>query len=127
MSTTVTFAIDGLEEFQEAMEQFLKATDETNVAKVLKQGADLLVQDLLKLPKPRSAIHAAGYTHMVSTFSDRIKYGEVEVGWGKYYGPMVEHGTVNMGAQPHLQPTFNRNAEKYYRKMTDELWKGVKG
>lgn len=127
MSAQVTFDTEGLEEFQNIMEEFAQVLDPQNVIKVLKKGADAFTSDLLKLPRPRSRIHAAGYTHMVDVFANRVRGSEVEVGWGKYYGPMVEHGTVRMRAQPHLKPAFNSNSQKYYKIMTEELWKGVKG
>lgn len=121
----VEFTTSGLKEFQEMMNDFLKKASDENVTRVLKKGADAFTTDLLKLPKPRSRIHAAGYTHMVNSFANRINGKEVEVGWGKYYGPMVEHGTRKMKSQPHLKPTFKSNSQKYYKIMTDELWKGV--
>ena len=64
-----------------------------------------------------SKIRKANYTHLIDSFSLRKKSNEVEVGWGKYYGPMLEHGTVKMNAQPHLNPVWDRNKEKYYKKM----------
>lgn len=100
----VEFTTSGLKEFQEMMNDFLKKASDENVTRVLKKGADAFTTDLLKLPKPRSRIHAAGYTHMINSFANRINGKEVEVGWGKYYGPMVEHGTRKMRAQPHLKP-----------------------
>ena len=127
MSAQVTFDTEGLEEFQNLMEEFAQVLDPQNVIKVLKKGADAFTSDLLKLPRPRSRIHAAGYTHMVDVFANRVRGSEVEVGWGKDYGPMVEHGTVRMRAQPHLKPAFNSNSQKYYKIMTEELWKGAKG
>lgn len=48
--------------------------------------------------------------------------GEIKVGWGKYYGPMVEHGTKKMTARAHLKPLFEQNKEKYYRKMTEQIF-----
>lgn len=125
MSGEISFETEGLAEFQEAMEKYIDAAGDDNVVQALKVGADQFVQDLLKLPKPKSRIHASGYTHMVDVFADRINGKEVEVGWGKYYGSMVEHGTVKMRAQPHLKPTYRENAEKYYKTMTNILWKGV--
>ena len=121
----VEFTTSGLKEFQEMVNDFLRKASDENVTRVLKKGADAFTTDLLKLPKPRSRIHAAGYTHMINSFANRINGKEVEVGWGKYYGPMVEHGTRKMRAQPHLKPTFKSNSQKYYKIMTDELWKGV--
>lgn len=40
------------------------------------------------------------------------------------YGPHVEYGTVNTGAQPHLTPEFDRvagNAGQYAEQFGDEL------
>ena len=90
----------------------------------LKAGAKEFVDDLLKLPKPISKIRKAGYTHLINCFSYRNKKNEIEAGWGKYYGPMVEHGTEKMDAQPHLYPLWDRNKEKYYKTMLTEM--GIK-
>lgn len=74
------------------------------------------VSDLLKLPSPRSNVCKSGYTHLIDTFSYRKKSNEVEVGWGKYYGPMVERGAKQMKkAHPHLGPAWERNADKYIK------------
>ena len=43
----------------------------------------------------------------------------IKVGWGKYYGPMLEHGTRKMAVRAHLKPLFEQNKEKYYKKMTE--------
>ena len=75
------------------------------------------VNDVRKLPKPRSSIRKVGYTHLLDTVTYRRKNGEVEAGWGKYYGPMVDKGTKKMSATPHFAPTFERNKEKYYNAM----------
>ena len=84
---------------------------------ILLTGAKEFVSDLLKLPKPKSRIRKAGYTHLIDTFAYREKKKEVEVGWGKYYGPMVEHGTTKMNEQPHVYPLWDKNKEKYYKTM----------
>lgn len=103
------------------LQEYEKAADEHNVLDILKDGADAFVNDLLTLPKPKSKIIKSGYTHLVDTFSSRINKNEVEVGWGKYYGPMVEHGTVKMSANPHLSTLFDKNKEKYYKTMKEKM------
>ena len=80
------------------------------------------MNDLLRLPKPRSQITKAGYTHIVSTFASERTDSGIKVGWGKYYGPMLEHGTRKMAARAHLKPLFERNKEKYYKKMTESIF-----
>ena len=85
--------------------------------KILEIGAKEFTQDLKKLPKPISQIKKSGYTHLIRTFAYRQKGKEFEVGWGKYYGPMVENGTEKMNEQPHLYPLWDKNKEKYYKLM----------
>lgn len=46
---------------------------------------------------------------------------DIDVGWGKYYGPMLEHGTKKMSAKAHLKPLFEQNKERYYKKMIAAL------
>lgn len=111
---------DGFSDLFNELEEAIKKTE--NTQDVLLVGAKELVKDLLKLTKPYSKIKKAGYTHLVDTFAYR-KYGnkEVEVGWGKYYGRMVEDGTSKTYSQPHLKPTFERNKNKYYSLMLKKL------
>ena len=113
----------GFEELSKEFEDIIAKVQEPE--KVLEIGAKEFVSDLRKLPKPMSAIRKSGYTHLIDTFAYRQNKNknEIEVGWGKYYGPMVEHGTVNMNARPHLEPCFEKNKEKYYKKMMNEIFK----
>ncbi len=94
-----------------------------NVTEVLVVGASEFVDDLLKLPKPMSKIKIAGYTHLVDSFNYKVNKNEVEVGWGKYYGRMVEEGTVKTRSNPHLIPTYEKNKEKYYQHMIEKIIK----
>lgn len=114
-----TYGYDGFQELSDMLEKYIVNTD--NVIDVLEAGAKQFVNDLLKLPKPMSKIRKAGYTHLVNSFSYRKKNNEIEAGWGKYYGPMVENGTVKMNAQPHLYPLWEKNKEKYYKTMITKL------
>ena len=115
-----TYVYDsGLEDLEKILSEYAKKTD--NVMEVLEIGATEFVNDVRKLPKPRSNVRKSGYTHLLDTIAKDKKIGEIEVGWGKYYGPMVEKGTVKMKGFPHFAPTFERNKEKYYRKMIGEL------
>lgn len=114
-----TYGYSGFEDLSSILENYIDKVD--NFVDVLESGAKEFVKDAIKLPKPMSKIRKAGYTHLVHTFSYKVKKNEVEAGWGKYYGPMQEHGTVNMDANPHLYPLFNRNKEKYYKTMLTKL------
>ena len=110
----------GIDELSSELEDYLKGVD--NVQDVLEVGADAFTKDLLKLPKPKSRIRKSGYTHLIDSFSFRkSRNKEVEVGWGKYYGRMVEGGTSKMNARPHLKPTWEQNKEKYYTLMLRKL------
>ena len=110
---------EGFQELTNILKNYIKQVD--NVVDILEVGAKEFVNDALKLPKPFSKIRKTGYTHLVRSFSYRKKKNEVEAGWGKYYGPMQEKGTDKMNAQPHMYPLWDKNKEKYYKKMLTKL------
>lgn len=113
---------DGFDEFSKMLEEFKKRTEVKNVTKVLEIGARQLVEDVRALPRPRSQINAPGYTHLLDTVTYQTQGEEVVVGWGKYYGSMVENGTVKMKGIEHVKPTFERNSEKYYKNMQKAIF-----
>lgn len=115
----------GFDELTELLEEYAAEADEERVMKTLEYGAEELVKILKKLPKPYSQIHTPGYTHLVNTFIYQQNNKQVDVGWGKYYGKMVENGTTKMRAYPHLNPAWEKNKELIYNKMlSSTAWKG---
>lgn len=108
---------DGFDGLIKLLNDYAEKADTSRVEKALESGAKEFVEDLLKLPKPRSKINKPGYTHLVDCFGYQKKNDGYVVGWGKYYGRMVEVGTRRTKAQPHLIPTFSKNKEKYYKTM----------
>lgn len=147
-NTTVTEITDGYTGFEalsEIVEYYIKKTEPDNVTEVLLAGAKEFVSDLNKLPKPMSKIRKAGYTHLVRCFAwdidSRGRKEEVVVGWGKYYGRIVEKGhrivirnqymkkkgvpAIDTGdyktSKPHIEPLWNRNSGKYYKTMLTKL------
>ena len=114
------FYENGFDELSKLLEGYQISEEDTMGA--LEESAEMFVQDVRKLPKPRSAIKAAGYTHLLDTVTYRKNKGEIEVGWGKYYGPMVEHGTRKMNGTPHIKPTFQSNKDKYFRAIQKRLF-----
>lgn len=113
------YGYSGFETLSEIIEKYADKAD--NFIDTLEVGAKEFVNDLLKLPKPISKIRKAGYTHLIDSFAHKRKKKEIEVGWDKYYGPMVEHGTKNMDANPHVYPLWDKNKEKYYKTMLTRL------
>ncbi len=113
------YGYSGFEAMSEILEKYIDGAG--NAVDILEVGAKEFVNDLLKLPKPISKIRKSGYTHLIKCFAYKKKSKEVEAGWGKYYGPMLEHGTVKMNAQEHLYPVWDRNKEKYYKKMLTKM------
>lgn len=112
---------NGFDELCSNLKDYAKKIESNQLLDVLEYGAKQFVNDLLKLPKPKSKINAVGYTHLVDTFAYRMKGSQVEVGWGKYYGPMVENGTRKMSAQPHLTKLFENQKQKYYKSMIEMI------
>lgn len=111
----------GFEEFQKMMEMY-QITQEHAIT-AMEAGVKQLVNDVRKLPKPRSQMAAPGYTHLLDTITYRKTKKEIETGWGKYYGPMVEKGTVKMKGTPHIMTTFERNEDRYYDIMIKQIFR----
>lgn len=118
MSASSSNNYDGFLNLQQQLESYL--TKLNNPLDIIEPGVVEFVKDLLKLPKPKSVIVRSGYTHLIDTFCYEKKDKEIEVGWGKYYGRMVEQGTKRTKRQPHLNTTFERNKEKYYQIMINK-------
>ncbi len=119
MSKEVDFYDSGFGEFEKMMKEYAEKVSEEKALDAIEVGAQEFVNDLLRLPRPRSRITKAGYTHIIGTFALERTESNIKVGWGKYYGPMLEHGTRKMAARAHLKPLFEQNKEKYYKKMTE--------
>lgn len=113
---------DGFLELEKELKDLISKTEEKNIMSAIEAGAKEMVEDLLRLPKPKSKISKAEYTHMIDCFAYKKEKKDYTVGWGKYYGPMVENGTARMKAQHHLRPLFNKNKEKYYRIMINKIF-----
>jgi len=118
---SVDFTDSGMDLFSELIKEYSKKASPENVLNVMQEAADTLASDVRALPKPRSNISKP--THLLDTVTTKKIDGEIEVGWGKYYGPMVERGTRRMSAQPHLKPTWERNKKKYVDDMKKKLFK----
>lgn len=101
----------GFSELSDLLKDYMEVAD--NVLDEQEKIADDFLSDLRKLGAPRSQIVKSGYTHLIDTFAKKVNGNEVEVGWGKYYGPMVERGTKHNRAVPHLVPCWNANSERY--------------
>ena len=115
---------EGFEELQQLLIEEARKVDKENLKQALLAGATELASDANKLPKPISRINSPGYTHLLSSISARMMEGNAvgaEVGWGKFYGRMVEKGTRKMAPRAHLIPMFERNANNYYQTIVDKL------
>lgn len=111
----IEFYDAGFTELEKMLSDYIGKVD--NATEILQIGAKAFVDDVKRLPKPRSNISKSGYTHLLDTITYKKIKSEVEAGWGKYYGPMVEKGTKKMSGTPHFVTTFQRNKEKYYKLM----------
>ncbi len=114
-----TYSYENFHNLQEILEKYANKVD--NVTDILEEGAKSFTEDLLKLPKPISQIRTAGYTHLIDSFSYRKKKKEIEVVWGKYYGPMVEKGTIKMNSKQHFYPLWDRKKGKYIQQMVQKF------
>ena len=115
---------EGFEELQQLLIEEARKVDKENLKQALFAGASELASDANKLPKPISRINSPGYTHLLDSISARMMQGGAtgaEVGWGKFYGRMVEKGTSKMSPRAHLIPLFERNAKNYYQTIVDKI------
>ena len=69
MSSEITFDCGGFEDFEELLKRYSENVSSDKALDAVEEGAKEFVNDLLRLPKPRSQITKAGYTHIVSTFA----------------------------------------------------------
>lgn len=115
------FEESGFDDFSRMIEELARQTSEGAVLDAIEEAAKAFTNDLLHLPKPKSRISKPGYTHLINTFSSQRKEKEIEVGWGKYYGTMVEKGTSRMKQQPHLRDAYDRNRSKYERLIINKI------
>lgn len=112
---SVSDGATGFEALMEQMNFYIKEAE--NSQEILEVGAKEFLNDLNKLTKPMSEIRSSGYTHLVNCFAMDKNDNEIIVGWGVYYGRMVERGTKKMDEQPHLNPLWDKNKDKYYKSM----------
>lgn len=113
---------EGLLDLEQELREMLEMASDTDP--IIEAGAEAFTTDLLKLAKPRSSIRNSKHTHLIDSFAykkNKRDKGSYDVGWGAYYGRMVEHGTKFMGAQPHLKPMWERNETKYQDIMIKKL------
>lgn len=112
----------GLDDFTDLVTQYSEKLNQNEILEILEAGAEELAADGRKLPSPLSKIRAPGYTHLVKTITTKMNRSrkEIEVGWGKYYGPIVENGAPGRKKyrrNAHLIPLYTRNQKKYYELM----------
>ena len=60
MSSEITFYDGGLEDFEELLKQYSENVSPDKALDAVEEGAKEFVNDLLRLPKPRSQITKAG-------------------------------------------------------------------
>ena len=111
---------EGFDDLEKLLQDFAKKVEDP--MQLIEPVAKTYCQDVRKLPHPRSK-SSAGCTHLLDTVTYKRKTDEIEVGWGKYYGPMVDRGTVKMSARSHIKPTFEKNKNKYYKQIEDNFYK----
>lgn len=131
MAEQEIFELDGFDELSKMLQSYSNNID--NLKKEQEKVVKAFVADLLKLPAPKSTKSRG--THLVDTFAYKYEKDEFVVGWGKYYGPIVERGhkiangsdgkkrtySGFVAAQPHFKKTWEANEKKYYDLLVKNL------
>ena len=113
----------GFDDFSKMLEKYMENTSMDNVLNVLEIGAEVLVQDVRALPRPRSQRSGGGWTHLLDTVTQKKNGEEVEVGSGKIITECSwKKAHVRCRPSHIFLRTFNRNQEKYYKKMQEALF-----
>lgn len=120
MSDYIDTDLKGFDDLSELLKEY-EVTEEEAI-QALEIVAKEFTDDVRKMPKPRSQVRKTGYTHLIDTVTYKRKRNEIEIGWGKYYGPMVENGTAKMKGTPHIKPVFRNNMLKYYKMIDTKLF-----
>lgn len=112
---------DGFIEIGDYLQQVLQEVSEDDGMSIMEDIAKSLVDDLKKLPRPKSKIQKP--THLIDSFAyAESKRGKgYVVGWGVYYGRFVEEGTRKMKSQRHLMPVWKQNQERYINHAIDKI------
>lgn len=97
----------GFDLFDDVLKEALDKVD--NAMDSIEAGVEEFVKDVRRLPKPRSAINAPGYTHLLDSVNYERGNKSIIVGWGKWYGPITE------SKRPHLRSTYDNNKNKYLK------------
>lgn len=119
LSGNVRDGFEGFADLINELDKYIIASE--NPKEVLLVGTKAFLNDLDKLAKPMSKIKRSDYTHLIDTFCYEEKKDEIVVGWGKYYGRMVENGTEKMSARPHFYPVWDKNKDRYYKLMINNF------
>ena len=67
----VEFYTDGFDELSKLIEKMADQAKGEKVLETLETGAEQLEKDVRALPKPRSEVRKAGYTHLLDTVTHR--------------------------------------------------------
>lgn len=113
--------VKGFDDLAGELEELAKKAEGSALMESLKKSAEALEKDVRAMPKPRSRIAVAGYTHLLDSVGHSEEGSTLLVGWRKYYGRMVESGTKKMSAQAHLIPTWERNESRYMEIITKQF------
>jgi HK97 gp10 family phage protein len=97
----------GVEELQKQLQRLQRIEQNTSIAEeALKVGADILKREIEKrAPRGTHAgKHIADHVILGKIFSNSI-----DVGFHKdfFYAHFLEYGTINMAAQPFIEPAYN--------------------
>lgn len=117
----------GFEELEKEINDILKNVE--NIQDILTEGAKEYVNDLSRLPRPYSKLKRIRSSHMLDVMGYRkADNNEVEVGAGVYWLRFVELGTQpsskrkwSTPSNPFMRRTWDKNKEKYYKKMINKI------
>lgn len=119
---------EGLQRLTALLEGYSKNANAANILQAQKSGAEYFCEVMRRKTSPRGRSRE----HMLDsiTYEQDTQNAETIVGWGKFYGRMVESGhraggwakaSKTVAASPHLKPEFNQQKDQIISRMVAVL------
>ena len=119
---------EGFQRLATLLKGYAENANSANILRAQKAGAEYFCGVMRNRPSPRGRSR----DHMLDSIAYEQDTQQVEtvVGWGKFYGRMVESGhraggwaknTQTVTANPHLKPEFNKQKDQIISRMVAVL------
>jgi hypothetical protein len=119
---------EGFQRLANLLEEYSQNANPANILQAQKAGAEYFCEVMRRKASPRGRSRE----HMLDSvaYDQDARNTETVVGWGKFYGRMVESGhraggwakaSESIAAHPHMKPEFNKQKDQIMSRMVAVL------